>query len=454
MKINSRTRLQLKLQSSFFVVLFILFIGILAWLSTQYKFTFDLTANKSNSLSTASTRLLENITQAVKITAFISPVNEQKEILDKLFKRYQQNQPLIDYQSINPDLAPEQLREFNIQRDGEVVIEVNGRRENIIQVDESSITNAIARLQREGDNWVVFLQGHGERDPFSGANFGLQIFADRLSQKGFQIENLNLINTPDIPDNTDVLVIADVQSNLLEGELKLIKQFVESGGSLFWLTEPGENSYLESLQEILQIEFLPGIIVDPSTQLLGLDRADFALAADYPRHAITTAIDSITLYPKSQAIELPAEDSEWQATPLVVTHDRTWNETGEMTGQITMGDNPGEQAGPLNIGISLTRSLQKEDGELFTQRIVVTGDADFLSNQYLGNGSNQALGLNMVNWLSHDDNLIAVSPSRAIDTKLELSPTHQVFIAVFFFLVLPLALLASGISIWLIRRKR
>jgi len=454
MRINHRTRLQLKIQSGLFVILFITFCGILAWLSTQYKFTLDLTANQSNSLSESSLRLLKNINQPVKISAFTSPINEQKEIIDKLFKRYQQHQEFIEYQSINPDLAPEQLREFNIQRDGEVVIEVNGRRENVTQVTESNITNAIARLLRQGDSWLVFLQGHAERNPFSDANHDLQIFASRLSQKGFHIETLNLVQTTSIPNNTDVLIIADAAAELLDGEVRLITQFVEAGGNLLWLTEPGDNMQLESLAEILQIEFLPGIIVDPSTQLLGLDRVDFALAADYPRHAITTAIDSITLYPKARGIDFLGEQSDWQSAPLIVTHERTWNETGEMAGQITQGDNEGEQAGPLTIGLSLTRSLQKEDGKLFTQRVVVTGDSDFISNQYLGNGSNLALGLNMLNWLSHDDSLIAISPRKAKDSQLELSPTHQIIIAVFFLFLLPILLLGSGIRIWLVRRKR
>lgn len=454
MKVNTRTRFQLKIQSGLFIILFITLFGILAWLSTQYKFTLDLTANQSNSLSEATTRLLKSIRLPVKISAFISPINEQKEVYDKLFQRYQQHQDLINYQSINPDLAPELLRDFNIQRDGEVVIEVGGRRENLTQVTESGITNAIARLQRQGESWLVFLQGHGERNPFGDANHDFQLFASRLSQKGFLIETVNLAETTSIPDNTDVLVIADATADLLQGEIKLITRFVQSGGNLLWLTEPGENINLEALAELLQIEFLPGIIVDPSTQLLGLDRVDFALAADYPRHAITTAIDSITLYPKAQGIDFLGEQSEWQSEPVIVTHERTWNETGEMAGQITQGDNEGEQSGPLTIGTSLTRSLQQEDGQLITQRIVVTGDSDFLSNQFLGNGSNLALGLNMLNWLSHDDNLIAISPRKAKDTQLDLSPTQQIIIAAFFLFLLPSLLLGAGIRIWVVRRKR
>ncbi|MBC8209793.1 MAG: GldG family protein [Gammaproteobacteria bacterium] len=454
MKINRKTRLQLKLQSGLFVLLFVTFIGLLGWFSTQYKFSFDLTANQRNSLSEPTLRLLGSLQKPLKISAFISPVNDQKEILDTLFQRYQDQQALIEYSSINPDLVPERLREFNIQQDGEVVIEYEGRSENIRQLTESNVTNTIAGLLRQGERWVVFLAGHGERNPYGDANHDLQIFAARASQKGLHIETVKLTETPQLPDNTDILVIADASADLLPGEIKLITDYVKHGGNLLWLTEPTTGSNLDTLSELLEIEFLPGVIVDPSTQLLGLDRVDFALAADYPRHPVTTAIDSITLYPKARAIEFLGEHSEWLAEPVIRTHDRTWNETGKMSGKIMQGDDAAEQAGPLTIGLALSRSLQADDGKLLTQRIVVTGDSDFLSNQFVGNGSNLNLGLNMLNWLSHDDNLIAISPRQARDTQLNLSPNHQLFIAITFLILLPLLLLASGITIWLIRRKR
>ena len=82
------------------------------------------------------------------------------------------------------------------------------------------------------------------------------------------------------------------------------------------------------------------------------------------------------------------------------------------------------------------------------------GDADFLSNRYLGNGANLEIGLNLMNWLSHDDRLIAISPRPAPDTRLELSQGQQIAIALFFLLLLPGALVASGLRIWLSRRKR
>jgi ABC-type uncharacterized transport system involved in gliding motility auxiliary subunit len=107
----------------------------------------------------------------------------------------------------------------------------------------------------------------------------------------------------------------------------------------------------------------------------------------------------------------------------------------------------------LTIGMSLARQLEL-DGEQFEQRVAIIGDADFLSNRYLGNGSNLDIGVNLVNWLSHDDRLISISPRPAPDTRLELSRNSQLAIAIFFLLALPLGLLASGMRIWLKRRKR
>ena len=104
--------------------------------------------------------------------------------------------------------------------------------------------------------------------------------------------------------------------------------------------------------------------------------------------------------------------------------------------------------------MTLSASHEKDGGSKFEQRIAIVGDADFLSNRYLGNGSNLEIGLNLANWLSHDDNLIAISPRAAPDTRLDLSQLQQIIIGVGFLLVLPLSLFGAGFTIWLKRRNR
>ena len=452
---DSRLRWQIRLQSGLFVVLFLAVVGLLGWLSQLNPLSIDLSANQRNSLSAETIRLVKSLQHPVEITIFISPVNENRAVLERLFERYQHQQPLVKFRSLNPDLTPELLRQYDIRSDGEVLIEYQGRSEKISQVSEAKVTNAIQRLVRLGDRWLVFLQGHGERNPYSESNHDFSVFASRLAGHGFTIENLSLTQTNSIPQNTDVLVIASPQVALLPGEIELIQEYIEGGGSLLWLADTGQTiDSMELISDQLTIEFLPGVIVDPNAQLLGLNRIDFALVANYPRHPVTQGIDSLSLFPQAQALEFYGDNNTWQQRSFLLSSDASWNETGSISGEVFKGDNDDETPGPLDIGMTLSASHEADDATQFEQRIAIVGDADFLSNRYLGNGSNLEIGLNLMNWLSHDDNLISISPRAAPDTLLELSQTQQIIIGLGFLLLLPLSLFGSGLTIWLKRRNR
>jgi ABC-type uncharacterized transport system involved in gliding motility auxiliary subunit len=453
-KLNSRARLQLRIQSSVFLLLFVGLLALLAWLSQRYPVTIDMSSNQRNSLSQETVRLLEQIETPIDVTLFIAPANERKPTLEKLFKRYRQLQPNIHVQTLNPDLHPDLVRAHDIRYDGEVLLEYLGRNEKISQISEANVSNAIQRLLRQGERWLVFLQGHGERNPYGEANHDYSLFATQLAGKGYTIENLTLAQISSIPDNTDVLILASPRVALLPGEIRLLQEYIDTGGNFLWFADPEQAvDGLELLGESLATGFVPGVIVDPNSRLMGLDRIDFALIGEYPRHPITSNLGSLSIFPQAQGIEFYG-DANWQRQNFLQSDERSWNETGELQADAVKGDNEDEISGPLTIGMSLARSANDSEGQPMEQRVIIVGDADFLANSYLGNGSNLDIGINLVNWLSHDDRLISISPRPAPDTRLELSPTEQLVIAIFFLLALPLGLLISGLRIWLQRRKR
>jgi ABC-type uncharacterized transport system involved in gliding motility auxiliary subunit len=168
-KVNSRVRLQFRIQSGIFLLLFVGLLVALAWLSNRYPLTIDMSANQRNSLSQESQRLIESIELPLQLTLFVSPINQSKPLLEALFERYQQRQPNINFQSLNPDLYPDLLRTHDIRYDGEVLLEYQGRSEKVSQVSEANVTSAIQRLLRQGERWLVFLEGHGERHPYREA---------------------------------------------------------------------------------------------------------------------------------------------------------------------------------------------------------------------------------------------------------------------------------------------
>lgn len=463
MKTDKRSRLLNRIQTIVFVVLFLALIGLLAWLSTRYIYQADWTSGARNTLSEPSQELLSRMESEIQITAYARETDGLRAGISEMVGRYQRYKEDIELAFVNPDTMPDQIRELGITQDGELRIKYEGRTEKAQSINEQTITNALQRLMRSGERWVVFLEGHGERRAHGQANHDIAEWVSHLERKGIKVRSVNLVSIPGIPDNTNVLVIASPQVNLLPGEVKIIRQYINKGGNVLWLNEPGELNGLETVAEPLGIEFQPGTIVDPVSQLFGVQHPAFAVVADYGHHDITLNFNTITLFPMACGIEIDAPEG-WTGTPLLESSTRSWSETGKLEGDVEF--NKGSDInGPLTIGLALTKQkIINGDDETngdnnnstaeTDQRIVVICDGDFLSNSYLGNGGNLDMGNNIINWLSNDDDIIAISAKTAPDIHLELTSVSSAVIGFGFLFILPLMLVAAGIVIWVKRRNR
>ena len=453
MKITRSFRHQLQLQNLIFIIGLLTVAGLLGWLSTRYSVEADWTTSGRNSLSADSRQLLDEMHGPVHITAFARETPALRDHIRDLVARYQRHKTDVELRFVNPDAEPERVRELGITLDGELLMAYDGRSDTIQDLSEQSLTNALLRIARPNPHKVVFLSGHGERNPRGQANHDFGQFGKLLIDKGIRVEILMLAENPAIPDDTSLLVIADPRTALLSGEVQLINRHLKNGGNLLWLMEPGTLANLEPVAETLGIELLPGTVVDATTQLYGIDNPAFAIIPNYPMHEITRNMENkITLFPQACALDVTAPEG-WEAEPLLTTLDRAWTEIGPISGTIRFDQDSDERMGPLDIGYIFTRGQGDED-HATQQRVAVIGDSDFLSNSYLGNAGNINLGLAIFNWLNHDDRFIAITARTATDINLELSKLAQGIIGFGFLFVLPLALLSAGVSIWWRRRNR
>ncbi len=453
MKVTRRSRLLLRLQAFAFAILFIGIIGMLAWLSTQYVYQADWTTGARNTVSDDTRRLLDTMQHPVSISAFVRDDDMIRDQITSLVGSYQRFKDDITLEFINPDREPARVRELGIASGGEIIIRYLERSENIQTLSEQQLSNALLRLTRQDERWIVFLTGHGERQPAGETNHGLGIFTRELERKGLNVQTVNLVEA-EIPSNTNLLVLASPRVDLLPGEVDKLARYLEQGGNLLWLAEPGGLHGLEPLAEQLDISLLPGMVVDASSQMFGVENPTFVVVAGYPRHEITREMSTVTVYPEAAALEIN-DSGTWDIIPLLSTLERAWTELGEIAGEIQFDSDTDERSGPLDIGMALTRTRTDEsDASLPMQRVVIIGDGDFLSNTYLGNAGNLGLGLNIVQWLSHDDASLNISIKSAPDTSLVLGKVAQAVIGLGFLLGLPLLLLVTGILIWLLRRRR
>jgi len=460
MKVNPKLRLQILIQNSFFVVLFIALIFLLGFVANQYKFAKDITQANRNTLTTGSINVLKQMQGPITLTVFASEddVNNGdtfRQGIINFMARYQRTKPDINVKFISPIKEPKLAQENGIKEDGEVVVEYQKRSEHIKPpFAEQEMTNLFMRLSRTSQQAVMYLDGHGERNLIGLKNNDVGEFGKQLESKGLKFANLNLTIEPEVPLNGSMLVIASPQKNISPIEAKKIKKFLESGGNLLWLLDDNNFHGLDEIATYLGLSVSSVQVIDPAYGSEGSNE-NIAYASSYGEHAITKNFMLGTRF--SNAHEVNAKgtlDNGWEVSKLIEVSPNGWLESTQvMANQKPTFDKSKDKPGPINIAVALQRVYGKKG-----QRVVVVGNGNFLSNTFIINGGNLDLGINMINWLSGDDNLISIQPMPLKDVNVTIPDNKISFIIAWtifhsFQYFIPIGFFVVGILFWFKRRK-
>lgn len=448
---NRRLRLKLTLQGGLFLALFLALVMLLAFVAREYRKEWDVTLSARNTLGQPTLDVLRRLEGPLSITAYAlaqDPAGGNvHKIVEERLRPYRRAKPDIDLTLVDPREEPKRAEAAQIKTPNVLVIEYRRRVEHLALSDfnEQSFANVMMRLVRGSASLVLWLEGHGERRLDGPANHDLGEFGRQLTQKGLQLNSLNLALAQGVPTNAALLLIASPQSDLEPGEVEKIRHYVKGGGNLLWLIDPEPLRGLHPIAETLGLVLTPGTVVDAALRPR-TGPPVFAVATSYGSHPITAAFRYNTMFPHSRQIGV-AESDEWRVASLVEVAQRGWVEVGPLDEKPTF-DKMRDLPGPVSIAAAFERTVGDRQ-----QRIVVVGSASFLSNTYLGNGGNLQLGMAMVNWLSAEDGLVAIDPRPAPDARLDIGQMTLYAIAFGFLIVLPLGFVLIGVLIWWRRRK-
>jgi hypothetical protein len=440
-----------------FALLLSLVVLLAGWLLARHDRSWDWTLSGRNSLSEESLAVLAALEAPLEIRVFAADDDALMPAIEQVLQPYRRASDRVRVQTIDPQLFPEAARAAGVRLQGQLVLEYRDRRVSLEVLNERALTNAIARLQLEDAPWVVVLEGHGERALEGGAAGDLRRFAQLLIQRGFRLQPLDLALQGQVPDNTDLLLVSTPAIDLFPGEAQALVDYLERGGNLLWLLDPpGDQGLLglEPLRDALGLKLLPGQIVDAAAGDLRLEAPTFAVVEDWPAHPLTADLRGPALFPGAVALEM-ADNGGWQQPAALRTGALSWNETGAVRGEISRNPQAHEQPGPLDVALLLTRGLDqaaeagpaRRRGEPRTQRVAIIGDGDFIANAHLEQGANQALGLQLLRWLTHRDDLIAVPPPPNDRVAIELSHQRILLLTVGGLFLLPAALVLVGLVI-------
>ncbi|WP_303180226.1 Gldg family protein [uncultured Butyricimonas sp.] len=329
---------------------------------------------------------------------------------------------------------------------------------------ETEITTALKRFLVPAPK-VAFLTGHGERNVNSAGDryyytFARSIyFRHSLINQGFDATELS-IKDSDIPEDINILVIADMRSPLSEEEMTRLEHYIERGGNLFILGEPHRQEAMNPLLARFGIELMPGTLVqrnqDYLPSVVTAKLTDNA-AAQSPRYAQLKRWGASIVMPDASPLHY-STDKGYTVKPIAMTlKENSWNEletTDFLDGELSINEAIGEKEQSYPVILSLTRQRGNKE-----QRIVVTGDADCISNTELMNSRNGIFAVNFdfisetFKWLSYGEFPIDTSRPEAIDNRILVSRAATPWISAFALGAIPFILAFIGFMVWYKRKK-
>ncbi|QVL47444.1 MAG: GldG family protein [Thiocapsa sp.] len=439
-------RLERPLADALFLVLLLAVLIAGGWLVARHDRYWDWTAVGANSLTPESLAILARLDGPLRATVFADPASPLGKGIERLLMRYRQAQPDMLIEVVDPQLFPERTRDAEVTLIGQILLDYRGRRETLAEVSERAISAAIARLGASRVPWVAVVEGHGERAIQGEAGADLGRLGRELSERGFLARPLDLGRVEEVPINTRILVLSTPRIPLFPGVVERLIQYLDRGGNLLWLLDPGALNGLEPLVDYLGLTILPGTVVDADAAALGVAIPAVAVIAEYPDHPFSADLDVPALLPGSLAFGTELAPG-WLLDTYLATGARSWNEVGRLDGPIDRDEVIGEQPGPLPVVLALNRPMPEDGRE---QRVLVVGDGDFASNAQIGAYGNRALALALLAWLSDPGDLTVLPPDPRKPAALVLDEQQRLRIGLGSLVILPGLFLVIGLGIrWL-----
>ena len=364
---------------------------------------------------------------------------------------------------------------------------------------EYEITRAIRKLTTSFTPKVAFTEGHGELDLKENLTY-----VDKVLGEEFEVQSINLKATKSIPADIQTIYVVGPKSPFSSWELYQLDQFLMRGGKLGLLIDrvqaeiqqgfaqpqnPGFDAFLTHFG----VNVNSNMVIDAQCAQIAIQQQQgqfrFQSLKEYPLFPKVTAFSKDNMIVKDlQSINLifasTLDTTQFQSSPLKIeVLARTSKNTGILVPPYNI--DPMRQwtkadfiSSPQPVGVAITGNFTsffagkpKPDMDTVLAdnlgavpetrldsgdqgRLVVWGDADFISDQVLRDQSNLIMFQNMTDWLSQDQGLISIRSKdvtgRPLKQTEDSTRTLVKFLNIF---LMPAVVIVFGVARWQIRKQ-
>lgn len=463
----------------------------------------DLTTNKNFSLSPATRNILNGLTDIVTITFYASTklpaqyaplVRDTRDLLRDYQNLAKGNLKVsLKDPSENPQLAQEAANlgikevQFNVIGQEEfqlktgfvgIVISFADKHETLpfLQTTgdlEYQLTSSIRKLTNKNKKTVAFMTGNGEKSPFSE----YQQFNTELN-KLFDVTTTQIAtDTPQIASQASVLIVAGPTSKLEDKTISAIKQFLDTGkGAIFLadsfsvapqmqsLTPSANGTNFSDLIKDFGVTVNKDIVYDlrsHETVRLGSGPVSFLMPYQFWVRTLVGKDASKIINQTSQVVlpwassltldEEKLKKDGYNIIKLLTTTPASGVETNNVTLSPDKYNFSQDNLSEKLLAVALTPSLQS--GINAKSNLVIVGDSDFLSDQFMQSSDNLSFGLSVISWLANDEALTGIKTRQGDLQKLVFQNQTQTSLVKYGNLLLVILIPVSLAAFRILRRR-
>lgn len=430
--------------------------------------TWDLTSRQIHSLAPQTTQALKALKQPVKVLAFLPGTHAARDEFEPILKKYADASDKFSFEFKDPFKSPDLVAKYQLRQGQLPIVLTQGTgtdetHTNLASdsLNEEALTRGIVKLNTVGTQRVYFIVGHGEWTTGARTSTSVEDLANytsasrfkaSLMPEGYAPDDLNLVQSRDIPRDASLLIIAAAQVKFSEREVALLEQYLAQGGRLLYFAEQGREPGLDGLLARYGVQIDNGVLTeDPRNPYV-------IISSSYADHEIARPLIEKQLnleMPTARGLSMLKEGVEQgvRVTPIATTSTYAWEETNP--GDDRPNLDSGEKTGAIPIVVAAVRDTSGAKDKRFDEgRLVVFGDAQFITDGLIGHEPGRNLVMNATAWASNQLNNITIRPPDRDLSTIDLDDAMLAQIRFLAMDLLPVLMAGIGLAIWLTRRSK
>jgi ABC-type uncharacterized transport system involved in gliding motility auxiliary subunit len=438
-----------------YLLVIVAILGAANWLANQHNKSIDSTANKKFSLSDQTVKVVKGLTKDVTITDYdkTSSFGTSRDLLD----RYSNLSSKLHVVYLDPDKKPQLAKAAGIRSYGQIFVDSGTKKEEAKSLTEEEVTGALIRSLKSGERNVCFVTGSGEHGLEDSGRTGYSNAKEALEKSNYKTKTISLLAggpKPSVPADCTVLVVAGPKYEYQQPAVDAIQAYVANGGRALLMLDPPlkmgkeetqDNPGLDKMLDSWGVTMNKDLALDTSGvgQIFGLSEV-VPLVTTYESHPIVRDLKEVaTAFPLARTLDVKSGGG---AEKLLSTSDNSYATTNLSSAEIRI-DPKKDKKGPLTLAAAGSVKTGGKEG-----RFVAVGSSNWVANNILRFNGNRDLFLNMMNWLSSDEDLISIRPKEPEDRRLMLSRRQMSMIFSSSVIGLPLIVVVAGLMVWWKRR--